>query len=262
MPCLLLCVKPYGNNPHRKSLSFFSICMQIKTIGEAGMGCLPRNGVRGLFCPLPSEQQDRVSNQWGEDLSPECGRGRPAPRCVFAEECWVLGSLLLHPICIGRSFGFAEKLPLIPPSADPAMSGCSGTAIGFAGKMHPSSHCFPSRTFLLQMHFSCSKHRRQGDGLWMALSPCNRNTMRAQPWHYSCREMSCPRKLAGSRDGFPWAQGVGAATREASLKRLYLSSEGTSWTFSCSNVHQTVLVLVPVASSNSAGRAAAGSGQG
>lgn len=62
----------------------------------------------------------------------------------------------------------------------------------------------------------------------MALSPCNCNITTAQPWHYLCWGMSCPRKSAGSRDGFPWAQGMGAATREASPERLPLSSGETS----------------------------------
>lgn len=78
--------------------------MQIKIIGEAGMGCLPKNGVGGLCCPLPSEQQDPVSNQWVRICPPKCGRGRSAPHCAFAEECWVPRSLLLHPAWIGRSF--------------------------------------------------------------------------------------------------------------------------------------------------------------
>lgn len=107
--------------------------------------------------PSPQEQQDRVSHQWVRICLPSVAEGAQhhAVPLQRSAGCWGAFCSVL-PGLVGASFcpGFAEKLFLVPPSVDPARSGCSGTAIGFAGKMHPSPQCFPSRTFLLEMHFS------------------------------------------------------------------------------------------------------------
>lgn len=66
-------------------------------------------------------------------------------------------------------------------------------------------NALPLGHFSWRCIFSWSKCRRQGSGLYTALSPYNCHTVMAQSWCYLCQGLSCPRKLAGSRDGFPWA---------------------------------------------------------
>lgn len=126
---------------------------------------------------------------------------------------------------------------MIPPSTDPARSGCSGTAMGFAGKMHPFPQCFPSRTFLLEMQFSWSRCRRQGAGLRMAPSPSNRNTPTAQPRHYLCQGIGRLRRRVPMGAGHGGCN-EGGISGEASPE----IGEGNSRTFGCSNL---VLVLCP-----------------
>lgn len=118
--------------------------MQIKTTGEAGMRSLSRNGVGGLCCPLPSEQQDGISHPRVRICPVSAVEGGqhqavPLQRC-WGPSCSILPGLAGSLLCPG----FPENLSWIPPSADPARWGCSGIAIGLAGRVHPCPQRFPS----------------------------------------------------------------------------------------------------------------------
>lgn len=94
------------------------------------MRSLSRNGVRGLCCCLPSEQQDGVSHPWVRicPLSVVVGgehQAVPLQRC-WGASCSVLPGVAAALLCPG----FPENLSWISPSADPARWGCSGTAMG------------------------------------------------------------------------------------------------------------------------------------
>lgn len=211
------------------------------------MGCLSRNGVGGLCCPLPSEQRDGVSHQWVRIclLNVAEGAQHHAVPSQRSAGCWAASCPFLshwQELCFAQ--GLPRNCPWFPQVQIQPGQPALVEQWGLQGRCtHPIS-AFPLGHSSWRCIFSQSKCGRQGAGVCTALSPCNCHSTTAQPWHYLCRGMSCPRKSSGSRDGFPWAQDMGAAMREVALERLPLSSGGISRTFGSSNVHQTLLVPV------------------
>lgn len=103
MPCLLSRVKPYGNNPHSKSLLFLYLYAN-KNNRRGWSGMLAEKWGGRTLLPSPPWGAGRAQPSVGEDLFPTSSRGSSAPHRAFPEEHWVLRTLLLHPAWTGRSF--------------------------------------------------------------------------------------------------------------------------------------------------------------